>query len=221
MIYGCELCNRDPQHNTRLVEPLVRLQYQALRRITGAYHGSSHLKLGFIANAEPIQVILDHSSISWAARNVKGGDPRVRKSIVTGRFADGSNPHFQGRTIMEEAFHKTNQSLEDLSFGDREDASAANNVHFITLFDRLEADSKITALWNIQLAKLEKDKSNLVYTDGTGREGHTAAGTYSKTERESWIISRNQQHGHRCRNTSHCHCAAKTQTCQQHHYMFG
>ena len=179
--YGCELWNHNSLTTSKLAEPLVRLHYNALRRITKAYHGSSHQKLGYITNIEPIQVILDHSSITWAARNIKGGDPLVKERIANGRFSDGSNPHFLGRTIIEEAFHKTNQSLEQLSFGDREDTTETTNVHTLTLFDPLEADSKIPAYWRIQLAKIHRDGFNLVYTDGTGRGNHASAGTYSNT----------------------------------------
>lgn len=43
-----------------------------------------------------------------------------------------------------------------------------------------EADSKVAAIWKIQLAKLEKDGFALRYVDGSGRDTHHAAGTWSK-----------------------------------------
>ena len=103
MTWGCGLCNRG-NHRTR--QPLEQLEYQSLRRITGAYNGSSHRKLGFITNVEPIQTVLDHASISWAARNTRAWDTLVIAALGKGDFSDGSNPHYQGQTSIEEAFHK-------------------------------------------------------------------------------------------------------------------
>lgn len=46
--WGAELFNRPKIANK--IEPMRRLEYKALRKITGGYHGSSHEKLGWIAN---------------------------------------------------------------------------------------------------------------------------------------------------------------------------
>ena len=67
-----QMANIEPSHvklrdmHSRLIQlsdPKTRqpLAYKALRKITGGYNGSSHRKLGFIANVEPIQAILDHA----------------------------------------------------------------------------------------------------------------------------------------------------------------
>ena len=54
----------------------------------GGYHGSSKLKLGYIAGVEPLQVKLDDLSASWAARSLRTGDNQIRK------FTDA--PHSRG-----------------------------------------------------------------------------------------------------------------------------
>lgn len=127
MIYGSQLWHRiqDPHHQQ---EPLRRLEYQALKRITGAYHGSNQRKLSFIANVELIQAILDHSSICWAARNVGNGDPLIIEAIQGADFSDGHDPHATNRTITNEAFHLSNTSLQELSISNREDLRAFPNV---------------------------------------------------------------------------------------------
>ena len=54
------------------------LEYKALKNITGAYNGSSQVKLGRIAQVEPLEDKLDDQLISWAARSIRSGDPLIR-----------------------------------------------------------------------------------------------------------------------------------------------
>jgi hypothetical protein len=64
--WGSEVWNgRGHKYN---IQTFHHLEYQALRNFTRGYHGSSHEKLGFIANIEPTQAILAHISIRWAAK---------------------------------------------------------------------------------------------------------------------------------------------------------
>ena len=88
--------------NTR--QPLGTIEYHALRKITGAYKGSRHRKLGFIANVEPLQAILNHLQISWVARGLSTGDPHIHEAIKDGRFEDGSDPHYSDRSVIEQAY---------------------------------------------------------------------------------------------------------------------
>lgn len=60
--WGAELFNR--LEVTSKLEPMRRLEYQALRMITRGYHGSSLEKLGEIANIDPLQDKLDDISRS-------------------------------------------------------------------------------------------------------------------------------------------------------------
>jgi len=66
-------------HSTTNISEMERLEYQALRKITGGYHGSSKAKVDFIAAVEPLQVILDDLSASWAARSLRAGDKMIRR----------------------------------------------------------------------------------------------------------------------------------------------
>jgi len=60
--WGSELWNR-ADHSQDIV-PLKKVEYQALRKITGAYHGASHEKPLATSHIEPLQVKLDDLSIS-------------------------------------------------------------------------------------------------------------------------------------------------------------
>jgi len=63
-----------------------RVENQALREITGAYHGASHQKLGHIAAVEPLQSRLDHIFILWAARSLRTGTNRPDITLACYRF---------------------------------------------------------------------------------------------------------------------------------------
>jgi len=75
--WGAELWLHQPGN----FNAFQRLEYQALRKITGAYHGASHEKLGFIANIEPIQTKLTDMGACWAAKAIATGDPHIRSSL--------------------------------------------------------------------------------------------------------------------------------------------
>ena len=70
--WGSELWNRPK-----------RVEYQALRKITGAYHGSSHETLLAISHIEPLQTKLDDITACWAARSLRTGDPHLRQILDT------------------------------------------------------------------------------------------------------------------------------------------
>lgn len=79
--WGEELWNGN--HNLRApnIQRMVRLEDQALKIISIAYHGASQPKLGWIAGVEPLQIKLDDISVSWAARAVRTGDPHIRAML--------------------------------------------------------------------------------------------------------------------------------------------
>jgi len=64
-------------------------EYQAVRKITGVYRGSSHWKLGKIGAVEPLQTKLGDLSIAWAARHLKTRGRQMRSP----RCAVGKRPH--------------------------------------------------------------------------------------------------------------------------------
>ena len=96
-------------------------------------------------------------------------DPLIRQAIT-------DNHHATDRTIIEEAFHFTSTLGQELCFSNREDTQWIPIVKTITLLEPEQHESKSKALWDIQLAKLKRDGYNLIYTDGSRRDSHIAAG---------------------------------------------
>jgi len=47
-------------------------------KITGAYYGSSHVKLGKIANVVPLESKLYDISARWVSKACRTGDPHIR-----------------------------------------------------------------------------------------------------------------------------------------------
>ena len=77
MLWGAETWYND----TEAPQAFRTLEYKALRKITGAYHGSAHHKLGFIANVEPLELKLSHSLSMAAKRLIQHGDPIFRQLL--------------------------------------------------------------------------------------------------------------------------------------------
>jgi len=77
--WGSELWNRPvAEHDLGLMK---RVEYQALLKITGAYHGSSHEKLEAISHIEPLQSKLNDISACWAARSLRTGDNHIHRTL--------------------------------------------------------------------------------------------------------------------------------------------
>ena len=104
---------------------------------------------------------MDHLSIIWAARGVASGDTTIKEALSHNDWSDGSNPHYTGMIIIEEAYHKTNASPEELSYGNRESHTTLT-INNITIFNREDSKYKTKAYWDIQLATLAKDGFNLI-----------------------------------------------------------
>jgi len=60
---------------------MERIEYHALRKITGAYDGSSKINLAAIAGVEPLHTNLDHLSASWSARAIRTGGVHIRRLL--------------------------------------------------------------------------------------------------------------------------------------------
>ena len=58
-----------------------RLEYEVLRKITGAYQRRSNEGVLAIAHMRPRGIKLDDISISWAARGLRTGNPHIRKIL--------------------------------------------------------------------------------------------------------------------------------------------
>jgi len=162
-----------------------RLEYQALRKITGAYHGASHVKLGLIANIEPIEEKLRDIGACWAAKATRTGDPIIRDFLAHApakgfpTWHDGtSGPEPTHENPITAAFHLTAaDDPEEISWGNGMDYSKGDLLE-ITLLRTEDPKSKEKSYWAAMLAQLVQDKWTLAYSDGTGRDSQVVAGVH-------------------------------------------
>jgi len=140
------------------------LECQALRKITGAYYGASHLKLGLIANIEPIQDKLRNIVTCWAAKRIRMGDPHIRPFLQEPplgcpQWHDGTGgPQSAFDTPITAAFHWSAISHPgEISWGDSTD-HRQGNLHHITLLEPEDPGYKEKAYWAAMLAQLTEDQ---------------------------------------------------------------
>ena len=129
--YGAEIWNRPNGRPNPHLREAEQVQYQALRRITGGYHGSDHDKLLAIAGIEPLQTKLNDISNAWAARAIRTGDRTIRTFLEDTPTRDAwfqNNPMKcpnKGDNLdspILACFSLTYADQEDiLSYGDRDD----------------------------------------------------------------------------------------------------
>ena len=81
--YGWELV--DQRGNPQAIERLRKLQYQAMRKVTGGYHGSRQELLEHISKVEPVQTKLWDMKVRAAARILEKGtqDNLIQKAEET------------------------------------------------------------------------------------------------------------------------------------------
>jgi len=171
-------------HNPPNYSAFRRLEYEALRRITGSYHGASHEKPGYIGNIEPIQDKLADMGACWAAKAIATGDPLIRAIVeenVPGQTAwhDGTGgPSDTRDTPVSTAFHLTATSIpEEISWGDSQDHQEGHLLH-VTLLKADDPKSREKGYWAASLARLSRDGWCLAYSDGSGANSHIGSGAY-------------------------------------------
>jgi len=183
--YGAELWNRRDRRVN--LEGMRRLEYQALRKITGSYHGASHDKLGWIAAVEPLQARLDHISILWAARSLRTGDPHIRKVLEEDTTGDSWHEGHRGAntkldTPIAEAFNLTPISEpHERSYGDCQDTSQVPVLH-APMIDPEDPRSKQKGYWAGTIGGRMKEGWRMAYSDGTGVNEQAAAGFHSEDQ---------------------------------------
>lgn len=127
-----------------------------MRNITGAYQGSSHERLGWIANAEPLQAKLDDISRAWAAQSLRTGDPHICKLLdkspmpAYSPWHDGGIPHCPRDSPISDAFYLTAIEPQERSYEDREETSTTPLID-LTIMDPAEERTKTTAFWVVGL----------------------------------------------------------------------
>ena len=157
------------------------IEYAALRRICGAYHGSSHIKLAKIAAVEPLELKLDSMSACWAGRSIRNGDPHdsaiVEEAPTEDHWQDGSRmyAHAPGQDGLHSPIHReyrvTTADSHKLSWGDRDDRSsyALSDMQVLHPSDRR---SEYSVLWMAMLGEKLDEGWRLAFSDGCGRQGH-------------------------------------------------
>ena len=160
--WGAEVFNRPNSRHNPLLDQAEKVQYRALRRITGAYYGSSSEKLLAIAGIEPLQAKLNDISNTWAARVLRTGDKTIRRFLEGPPTKDAwhSNNPMKDPTGGDNldspilaAFSLTFTDKDSLSFGNREDTG----ISYITEIPLLNADDpySMTKLpWLAKIAEL-------------------------------------------------------------------
>jgi len=181
--YGAELW-----HNSGAplnLAGFLTLEYQAPRNITGAYYGSSHIRLGLIAKIKPLTSRLGHISIKWAAKACRNNDPAVRQLLDISPSPGFPLSHNDTGPMCNETRITTAWSLTGvgalctchISYGDFTDHRTAD-LFQITLLNPEVEKSKQKAYLASALGKLRSDGCTLLYTDGSGRDFQVASGCY-------------------------------------------
>jgi len=177
-------------HQPRNFSTFRRLEYQALRKITGAYHGASHEKLGLIANIEHIQTKLMDMGVCWASKAIATRDPHIRSFLEAPpqgfpAWHDGTGgPQTSLESPISAAFHLTAiASPEEISWGDAQ-SHRQGQLKYISLLQPQDPRSREKGYWASALAQLTKDGWTLVFSDGTGRGSEVASGAFVQDSKD-------------------------------------
>ena len=197
LTYGCELYMNT---NTPHISDMLRLEYQVLRRISGAFHGSSHEKLGVITAIEPLEVFLQDRAAAWAARAVRTGNKAFRQLLElpprpgSNTWHDGSRL-FAGNSPPEppivRAFRLTAAPTHQaLSFGDMEDTEPVP-LPDMQIIPHDHIDSEYAAVWAARIGTHLDEGWRTAYSDGSGCRAYNATASHTTSRRaEEEAVSR-------------------------------
>ena len=119
LIYGSQIYN----HKSLNIRDFQKIKYQALRKTSGAYYGSSHQKLRWICNIKPIHSILDHALVSYVSRLSMHPDPLITAILnePTSKgfsyWTDGTDRHRPTPYCITRAWHSAVADPDELSLG--------------------------------------------------------------------------------------------------------
>ena len=181
--YGWEL-----GHTDQAMERLRKLQYQAVRKVTGAYHGSRQETLENIAKIEPVRTKVWDMQVRATARILEKGSDLIAKTAETRNAIGGRDwkghsaawipvkkPHFN--TCLEENLATIGENGErEISWNFNRET---RTPHAITT---LELDTKDTpkAVWDTRIRELEEEGWTTCYTDGSGLD-NKGAGAFTRS----------------------------------------
>jgi len=136
---------------------LRRIEYQALCKITGAYHGSAHTKLGLLANVEPIEDVLHGIQARWAGKACRTGDPHIQALLHEAPSPNFPVWHFTSTPLARHgipiaaAFSLSPFSTpSEISWGDASDLRTGDLLH-ITLITPDDPRSKVKTYSKLSL----------------------------------------------------------------------
>ena len=183
--YGWEI-----GHTETAVERLRKLQYKAVRKITGAYHGARQEILENIAKVEPVQTKVWDMQVRAAARILEKGtqEDLITRTTETRNEEGGRDwkdhsaawipikkPHFN--TCLEEILAVTGEN------GEREISwnfdCRVKTPWAITMLE-LGTKDTLKVIWDLRIRELEEEGWTVCYTDGSGLE-NKAAGAFTRS----------------------------------------
>lgn len=132
--------------------------------LTGAYYGSSHTELGYIANIEPLTSKLNDIAAGWAAKACRSRDPNMR-DVLEARpsrgfptWQDGTGKRgFQTDCPISSAFYLTAIGTpEKISRGDITDVQQASVLH-IQLLSPEDKRPESKGPWAAMLGQIQKE----------------------------------------------------------------
>ena len=163
----------------RVRSAMNRIEYRALRRICGAYHGSRHTSLAKIAAVETLDSKLNDISASWAGRAVRNGDWHIRQCLGEQTASEAwheehrmyaYDPRHDGlHSAIQRAFRITDAEPEELSYGDRDD-TGTTHLTDMQLIEPEDPRSEYEAFWLTMISEKLDEGWRTAYSDGCSRQ---------------------------------------------------
>ena len=175
------------------MERLRKLQYKAVRKVTGAYHGARQDTLENIAKVEPVQTKVWDMQVRAAARILEKGtqDDLITKVTDTRNTEGGRDwmdhsaawvpvkkPHYN--TCLENILAATGENGERQIGWDfpRE----KKKIHTLYRGD-LGTKDTLQVVWEMRVRELEEEGWTTAFTDGSGLNDKAAGGFCSNPSR--------------------------------------
>ena len=187
LLWGAEFWYQFPSD---IPHEMHSLEYKATRKITGGYYGSSAHKLRAIAHVEPLHTKISDMMTGAIQKLTRHADPLFIEIL------HHKPPHNDRSAPLLDPFHGTYplalrdsplsyaiaetgiDSPQELSMGNREDRTSPPLID-ARIFDPQDDRSKSKTHWLAALAQRRQEGFRMVYTDGSGKDGQTAAGVFS------------------------------------------
>ena len=198
-LWGSELGWRGQK---QFITQLQKLQYQALRRATGAITGASQDKVNKISCVEDVETTLDATQQRFMARAMS--DPSKVKDLFTsvnqelGRhWTDNMMSRVQeeqqGRdgytSVLSRAMGKSLLEEEQISWGQTVPITEVQVIKISTLVEDDQGNSlempldknDTPARWQLAISKHQQEGTRVFYSDGSLDNGQVGAGWFGST----------------------------------------